>query len=75
VSADTMIRFLALGALEYRVIVDGLHRVVADMPSIVASAVEPVDDQRRDGVIDQKPHLSAQLPTSGSSRSRTASAA
>jgi hypothetical protein len=45
------------------------------MHSIVAGAAEPIGDERRECIVDEKPHLSPQLPTSGSSRSRTASAA
>jgi hypothetical protein len=45
------------------------------MHGIVAGAVEQIRNERRERVVDKEPHLSAQPPTSGNSRSRTASAA
>jgi hypothetical protein len=50
----------------------GLHAVVADVGYVVASRGEPVADPRGERVVEEKPQPEA---VSGSSRSRTASAA
>ena len=58
------------GAVEDLVVGRGLHAEVADVDGVVTGAVELDRDCRRQRVIDEELH-----PASGSSRSRTASAA
>src|SRR5204862_4113143 len=50
----------------------GLHAVLANVHGIGASSGEPFGQKRREGVVDQEPQATV---LSGSSRSRTASAA
>ena len=59
-------------ALEDLLVAGGLHAVVANVDRVVAGVLKPLGDGRRQGLVDQEPQPAA---ASGSSRSRTASAA
>ena len=63
---------LLLGASEDLIIAGFLHSVVANVRGVVPGGFQALGDYRRERVVDQEPHAEA---TSGSSRSRTASAA
>ena len=63
---------LLLGAMEDRHVVGLLETVITYMSDIVPRLPQPVRDERRKSVIDEE---SQEADRSGSSRSRTASAA
>jgi hypothetical protein len=63
---------LLLSAYEDLFVACALHVVVADVNRIVADGTQPFGNDWRESVVDEEPHPAA---TSGSSRSRTASAA
>jgi hypothetical protein len=62
----------ALGALEDRFVACTLQAIVTNVNGIMTGGAQLLGNDRRKGVIDEEPHPAA---TSGSSRSRTASAA
>jgi hypothetical protein len=61
-----------LGTLEDRFVACALQAIVTDVNGIMTGGAQLLGDSRRKGVVDEEPHPAA---TSGSSRSRTASAA
>ncbi len=63
---------LLLGASEDLSVAGCLHSVVTNVPGVVSHGPKSFGDYRRECIVDQKPHAEA---ASGSSRSRTASAA
>jgi hypothetical protein len=63
---------LLLRALEDHLVARRLQPVVPYMHRVVSGTAESLGDQRRERVVDEVPHAEA---ASGSSRSRTASAA
>jgi hypothetical protein len=70
VSAETTTRCSAWARSKIPLVRSCVHAQLADVNGVVSGLVEFDRDRRRERVIDQGPH-----PASGSSRSRTASAA